>query len=80
MLRSGQKELVTTYRSGYCGVPAIPGGGKTFALTQWAVEVITEGKNLPGKILIVTYMGSAASNFKQRIAAEVEKRGMTSRD
>ncbi|MBQ8043625.1 MAG: ATP-dependent helicase, partial [Clostridia bacterium] len=74
------KELVETYRKGYCGVPAIPGGGKTFALTQWAVEVLTEGINLPGKILIVTYMTSAANNFKQRIGAELEKRGITSRD
>ena len=80
MLRVGQKELVETYRSGYCGVPAIPGGGKTYALTQWAVEVLTEGINLPGKILIVTYMTSAANNFKQRIGAELEKRGITSRD
>jgi len=80
MLRVGQKELVETYRKGYCGVPAIPGGGKTFALTQWAVEVLTEGINLPGKILIVTYMTSAANNFKQRIGAELEKRGITSRD
>jgi len=80
MLRKGQKELVETYRKGYCGVPAIPGGGKTFALTQWAVEVLTEGINLPGKILIVTYMTSAANNFKQRIGLELEKRGITSRD
>lgn len=80
MLRKGQKELVETYRSGYCGVPAIPGGGKTFALTQWAVEVLTEGINLPGKILIVTYMTSAANSFKQRIGSELEKRGITSRD
>ncbi len=80
MLRKGQKELVETYRSGYCGVPAIPGGGKTFALTQWAVEIIKEGINLPGKILIVTYMNSAANNFKQRIGMELEKKGITSRD
>ena len=80
MLRVGQKELVETYRSGYCGVPAIPGGGKTFALTKWAIEVITEGLPKPGKILIVTYMTSAVNNFKQRISAELEKRGITSRD
>lgn len=80
MLRKGQKELVETYRKGYCGVPAIPGGGKTFALTKWAVEVLSEGLNLPGKILIVTYMTSAANNFKQRIASELEKRGIKSRD
>ena len=56
MLRKGQKELVETYRKGYCGVPAIPGGGKTFALTKWAVSVLSEGANNPGKILIVTYL------------------------
>lgn len=80
MLRIGQKELVETYRSGYCGVPAIPGGGKTFALTKWAIEVITEGLPKPGKILIVTYMSSAVNNFKQRISTELEKRGVASRD
>ena len=80
MLRKGQKELVETYRHGYCGVPAIPGGGKTFAMTQWAVEVLTEGINKPGKVLIVTYMNSAVNNFKQRISAALEKRGISSRD
>lgn len=80
MLRKGQKELVETYREGYCGVPAIPGGGKTFALTQWAVEVLTEGICKPGKVLIVTYMNSAVNNFKQRISAALEKRGISSRD
>lgn len=80
MLRKGQKELVETYRDGYCGVPAIPGGGKTFALTQWAVEILTEGICKPGKVLIVTYMNSAVNNFKQRISAALEKRGISSRD
>ena len=80
MLRKGQKELITTYRAGYCGVPAIPGGGKTFALTKWVVEAIKEGVNKPGKILIVTYMSSAVNNFKQRISAELEKLGIVSKD
>lgn len=80
MLRKGQDELVNTYRSGYCGVPAIPGGGKTFALTEWVVEALTEGINKDGKILIVTYMGSAVNNFKQRISAKLEAKGINSRD
>jgi len=29
-----------------------------------------------GKILIVTYMNSAVNNFKQRISAELQKRGI----
>lgn len=80
MLRKGQKELITTYKAGYCGVPAIPGGGKTFALTKWVVQAISEGINKPGKILIVTYMSSAVNNFKQRISAELEKLGIVSKD
>lgn len=75
-LRKGQKELVEQYRKGYCAVPAIPGGGKTYALSQWVVEMIAEGRHQPGKILIVTYMNSAVNNFKQRIGQELEKRGL----
>jgi DNA helicase-2/ATP-dependent DNA helicase PcrA len=75
-LRKGQKELVEQYRGGYCAIPAIPGGGKTYSLTQWAVEMISKGLHRPGKILIVTYMNSAVNNFKQRIAAELQKRGI----
>ncbi|MDQ2087039.1 ATP-dependent helicase [Herbivorax sp. ANBcel31] len=73
-LRKGQKELVEQYRGGYCAIPAIPGGGKTYCLSHWAVEMITKGINKPGKILIVTYMNSAVNNFKQRIASELQKK------
>jgi len=76
-LRKGQKDLVEKYRGGYCAVPAIPGGGKTHCLSLWAVEMIEHGLNKPGKILIVTYMNSAVSNFKQRISAQLIKRGIT---
>jgi DNA helicase-2/ATP-dependent DNA helicase PcrA len=78
-LRKGQKELVEQYRNGYCAVPAIPGGGKTYCLTQWATEIITQGLHKPGKILIVTYMNSAVNNFKQRIAEELASRGIKGR-
>ena len=36
--------------------------------------------NKDGKILIVTYMGSAVNNFKQRISAKLEAKGINSRD
>ncbi|MCX7709549.1 MAG: ATP-dependent helicase [Clostridia bacterium] len=75
-LRKGQKELVEQYRGGYCAVPAIPGGGKTHCLSLWAVEMIAQGIHKPGKILIVTYMNTAVNNFKQRISAELQKRGI----
>ena len=76
-LRKGQKELVEQYRGGFCAVPAIPGGGKTHCLSQWAVEIISQGIHKPGKILIVTYMNTAVNNFKQRISAELQKRGIS---
>ncbi|MCX7842387.1 MAG: ATP-dependent helicase [Clostridia bacterium] len=75
-LRKGQRELVEQYRGGYCGIAAIPGGGKTHCLSLWAVEMISQGLHKPGKILIVTYMNSAVNNFKQRIASELQKRGI----
>lgn len=75
-LRKGQKELVEQYRGGFCAVPAIPGGGKTHSLSMWAVEMIAQGFHKPGKLLIVTYMNSAVSNFKQRISAELTRRGI----
>lgn len=77
-LRKGQRELVEQYRGGYCAIPAIPGGGKTHCLSLWAVEMIANKLHKPGKILIVTYMNSAVSNFKQRIAAELKNRGIIS--
>jgi len=77
-LRKGQKELVEQYRGGYCAVPAIPGGGKTFCLSVWAAQMIAQGFHKPGKILIVTYMNSAVNNFKQRIGNELNKIGIQS--
>lgn len=70
-LRKGQKELIEKYNGGYCAIPAIPGGGKTFSLTKWASKVIIEGSVENSKILIVTYMNSAVNNFKQRISKEL---------
>jgi DNA helicase-2/ATP-dependent DNA helicase PcrA len=75
-LRKGQKELVEDYRGGYCAVPAIPGGGKTYCLSVWAAHMIAMGIPKPGKILIVTYMNSAVNNFKQRIGTELQRLGI----
>lgn len=77
-LRKGQKELVEQYRGGYCAIPAIPGGGKTYCLSVWAAGIIGAGLHKPGKVLVVTYMNSAVSNFRHRISQELEKRGVTS--
>ena len=75
-LRKGQKELVEQYRGGYCAVPAIPGGGKTYCLTMWASKIISMGLHRPGKLLVVTYMNSAVNNFKKRISDELDIMGI----
>lgn len=77
-LRKGQRELVESYTGGLCAVPAIPGGGKTYSLTMWAAETIGRGLHRPGKLLIVTYMNSAVSNFRRRISQELKGRGIGS--
>ena len=57
-------------------IPAIPGAGKTFTLAILASQLIKEERHKPGKILIVTYMNSAVSNFKTRIGNMLEKEGL----
>ncbi|MGE5328478.1 MAG: ATP-dependent helicase [Deltaproteobacteria bacterium] len=74
-LRSDQAE-VCKYREGYMAVPAIPGAGKTYTLAILATNLIKEERHTPGKILIVTYMNSAVSNFKTRIGNMLEKEGL----
>lgn len=74
-LRPDQAE-VCKYREGYMAVPAIPGAGKTFTLAVLAANLIKEERHIPGKILIVTYMNSAVSNFKTRIGNMLEKEGL----
>ncbi len=74
-LRPGQEE-VAAYRGGLLAVPAVPGAGKTTVLAHLASELIAEERTKPGKILIVTAMNSAVANFRSRIAACLEERGM----
>ena len=74
-LRPGQRE-VADYRKGYMAVPAVPGAGKTTVLAYLAAELIEKGFVGKGKILIVTYMNSAVSNFRSRIGDFLEERGL----
>jgi DNA helicase-2/ATP-dependent DNA helicase PcrA len=74
-LRPDQQK-VAKYRGGMMAVPAIPGAGKTFTLVVLATQLIKEELHKPGKILIVTYMNSAVSNFKRRIDKMLEKEGL----
>lgn len=75
-LRPGQKE-VADYRNGFMAVPAVPGAGKTTVLAYLAANLIEEGWTRPGKILIVTVMNSAVSNFRSRIGNFLEARELS---
>ena len=47
-------------------VPAVPGAGKTTVMLALLVELVK--KNIkPQEILVLTYMESAARNFRERI-------------
>ncbi|MFW5991598.1 MAG: ATP-dependent helicase [Halanaerobiaceae bacterium] len=74
-LRPGQIE-VAGYRQGYMAVPAVPGAGKTTVLAYLAADLIEKGHTGEGKILIVTYMNSAVSNFRMKIGNYLEERGL----
>ncbi len=75
-LRPGQKE-VAEYRKGLMAVPAVPGAGKTTVLAYLASTLIEEGHIRPGKILVVTVMNSAVSNFRARIGNFLEEKGLS---
>ena len=61
------------YECGTMAVPAVPGAGKTFIVTNLVAKLLEENKNEKGKILILTYMNSAANNFKGRIKKILEE-------
>ena len=58
---------IISYENGTMAVPAVPGAGKTFIVTNLVAKLLCENKHKGGKILILTYMNSAVSNFKGRI-------------
>lgn len=58
---------IMSYEGGTMAVPAVPGAGKTFIVTNLVAKLLREGKYDNSKILILTYMNSAVNNFKGRI-------------
>ena len=66
------------YECGTMAVPAVPGAGKTFIVTNLVAKLLEENKNEKGKILILIYMNSAANNFKGRIKKILEEKGIES--
>ena len=65
---------IIQYESGKMAVPAVPGAGKTFIVTNLVAKLLEEKKNGKGKILILTYMNSAVNNFKTRIKKILEEK------
>ncbi|WP_334298824.1 ATP-dependent helicase [Romboutsia sp. 1001713B170207_170306_H8] len=65
---------IINYKSGTMAVPAVPGAGKTFIVTNLVAKLLEENLNEKGKILILTYMNSAVNNFKGRIKKILEEK------
>ncbi|WP_314961661.1 ATP-dependent helicase [Peptostreptococcus stomatis] len=77
VFRKDQKEIMK-YKSGSMGIQAVPGAGKTFIITNLVAKLLQKMKSddQDGKILVLTYMNSAANNFKSRIRAILEDEGL----
>lgn len=58
---------IIKYENGTMAVPAVPGAGKTFIVTNLVAKLLKEKRHEKSKILILTYMNSAVNNFKGRI-------------
>lgn len=77
VFRKDQKEIMK-YNSGSMGIQAVPGAGKTFIITNLVAKLLKKMKDgdQDGKILVLTYMNSAANNFKSRIRAILGDEGL----
>ncbi|MBQ4123299.1 ATP-dependent helicase [bacterium] len=63
--RDDQKPVLD-YKRGKMGIMAVPGAGKTTILLALIMKLINSGIS-PENIFVLTYMESAAKNFKERI-------------
>ena len=63
--RADQKPVLD-YEKGYMGISAVPGAGKTTILLALIIKLLDKGIN-PENIFVLTYMDSAARNFRERI-------------
>ncbi|WP_419749967.1 ATP-dependent helicase [Terrisporobacter petrolearius] len=67
---------IIQYERGKMAVPAVPGAGKTFIVTNLVAKLLEEKRQCKGKILILTYMNSAVNNFKVRIKKILEEKNI----
>ncbi len=63
--RDDQKPVLD-YKKGSMAISAVPGAGKTTILLALIIKLIDRGVN-PAHIYVLTYMDSAARNFRERI-------------
>lgn len=63
--RDDQKPVLD-YESGKMAISAVPGAGKTTILLALILKLLDKGIN-PENIFVMTYMESAARNFRERI-------------
>lgn len=70
--REDQK-AVLEYKRGAMAVTAVPGAGKTTILLALILGLVESGLN-PENIFVLTYMDSAAKNFKDRIGMIIDER------
>lgn len=63
--REDQKPVLN-YDEGSMAISAVPGAGKTTILLALIVKLMSDGVN-PDNIFVLTYMDSAARNFRERI-------------
>lgn len=75
-LRQSQAEVLR-YRSGWMGISAVPGSGKTWTLSQLAAKLLLTVNFQPDQeILIVTFANSAVDNFSSRIGKLAKEYGL----
>ncbi len=63
--RDDQKPVLD-YKKGQMAISAVPGAGKTTILLALIIKLLNDGIN-PENIFVLTYMESAARNFRERI-------------
>ncbi len=63
--RTDQKPVLE-YKNGYMGISAVPGAGKTTILLALILKLLERGVKAEN-IFVLTYMDSAARNFRERI-------------
>lgn len=68
-----EQEEILKYEKGIMAISAVPGSGKTFILVHLSKKILETNLNKNKKILIITYMNSAVSNFENRISPELSR-------